>query len=97
VQFLEASVLGVRSAVYTLRSPGHTTEFVLFPMVHIGEPAFYAAVEARLAGCDRILWEGVRSKRVLALIAAQHLVRYSRRLELVYQGKRCTRGTTATS
>jgi hypothetical protein len=62
MQYLESSIIGVRSAVITMRRRTTPLRFVLFPMVHVAEPAFYAAVEARAGRCDLIVAEGVPSR-----------------------------------
>lgn len=79
MRFIESSVLGVRSSVITLRRPGVPMQFVLFPMVHIAEPAFYAAVADRLRGCGLIVAEGyprpqLRRLRKLAVHRLDDLV-----------------------
>jgi hypothetical protein len=58
MQYLESSVIGLRSAVITLKRRTTPLRFVLFPMVHVAEPAFYAAVEARAGKCALIVAEG---------------------------------------
>lgn len=52
-------MIGVRSAVLMLTRGGSPLRFEIYPMVHIGEPAFYAAVAERLRRCDLIVAEGV--------------------------------------
>jgi len=52
-------VTGVRSAVITLRAPDRPQRIVLFPMMHLGAPAFYAGVTARLGQCAVVLAEGI--------------------------------------
>jgi hypothetical protein len=37
-------------------------EFILFPMMHVASPSFYAQVRRRLSGCDQIVAEGVRGR-----------------------------------
>jgi hypothetical protein len=59
MQIVEVSVTGVRSAVLRLTRPGTPLRYEFYPMVHIGEPAFYAAVVERLRRCDLIVAEGV--------------------------------------
>jgi hypothetical protein len=59
VQIIEVSVTGVRSAVLRLTRRASPLQFEILPMVHIGEPAFYAAVTERLRRCDLIVAEGV--------------------------------------
>src|SRR5439155_5736896 len=38
MQITEVSVIGVRSAVIELRRPGSPLRYVLFPMIHMGQP-----------------------------------------------------------
>jgi hypothetical protein len=40
VQLIEQTGFGVRSAALTLDKPGSAVRFVLFPMLHLGTPAF---------------------------------------------------------
>jgi len=60
MQLVEASSFAVRSAVIQLRRPDTPLGFVLFPMIHLATPAFYADVMIRLAGCQLIVAEGGR-------------------------------------
>ncbi len=87
MQLIEASVIGVRSAVITLQRPGHPLHFTLFPMIHLGAAEFYRAVAARLAECDVIVTEGVSSDSVLtrALTSTYRKSANSARLGLVVQ------------
>jgi hypothetical protein len=62
MQYIESSVIGIRSAAITLKRRTSPLGFVLFPMVHVAEPAFYAAVEARAGQCDLIVAEGTPSR-----------------------------------
>ena len=57
MQFLEAYSGGLRSPLLQFEKHGHPVVFRLFPTIHIGEPAYYAAVLAHLADCDRVLYE----------------------------------------
>jgi hypothetical protein len=66
VQFIEVSVTGVRSAVITLRAPDRPQRIVLFPMMHLGEPTFYAGVTVRLGQCAVVLDEGIREQSLIA-------------------------------
>src|SRR2546423_13519279 len=59
MQIIEQSIAGVRSAVLRLTRRDTPLRFEIYPMVHIGEPAFYAAVADRLRRCDLIVAEGV--------------------------------------
>jgi len=58
MQFIESSVIGVRSAVLTLGRRTSPLRFVLFPMVHVGERSFYHEVAGRVARCSLVVAEG---------------------------------------
>lgn len=85
MQYLEASDLGVRSAIYHLRRQGSNLESVLFPMLHVGSRAFYEAVHQQLSACDVIFVEGVPHRAVVQLTAAQRAIQRIKRLNLVTQ------------
>ena len=89
VQFIEVTGLaGVRSAVIGFTRPGTALTFVLFPMVHLGEPAFYREVAERLRrGCDLVVAEGVGegSPGADALVASYQRLDGHERLGLVVQ------------
>jgi hypothetical protein len=59
MQFIESSIVGVRSSVLTLGRRASPMRFLLFPMVHVAERSFYEEVTARLRGCALIVAEGV--------------------------------------
>lgn len=87
MQFIEVSVTGVRSAVITLRTPEMRQRIVLFPMLHLGAPAFYADVTARLGQCAVVVAEGIRERSLIttALTFSYRLPGRRRRLGLVEQ------------
>jgi hypothetical protein len=87
VQFIEVSVTGVRSAVITLRAPDRPQRIVLFPMYHLGAPAFYAGATARLGQCAVVLAEGIRERSLItrALTISYRLPGRRARLGLVEQ------------
>jgi hypothetical protein len=58
VQVTEVSVVGVRCAVIALKRADTPLRFLLFPMVHVGRPDYYADVATRLRRCDLIVAEG---------------------------------------
>ncbi|SEM11391.1 hypothetical protein [Streptacidiphilus jiangxiensis] len=64
--FIEVTDYAVRSAVITLRRRGSPMTFVLFPMIHIGTPAFYADVRRRVDTCDIVVAEGVTGRSMQA-------------------------------
>ncbi|WP_232667203.1 hypothetical protein [Pseudonocardia sp. TRM90224] len=53
--------VSVRTVVLTLRHRTLPLTFTLFPMMHVGEPAFYDAVAEQLRTHDLIVAEGVGS------------------------------------
>jgi len=66
MQFIESSIAGLRSAVITLTHRAMPLQFILFPMVHVGEQAFYDEVAARARLCQLLVAEGVPSEDVPA-------------------------------
>jgi hypothetical protein len=87
MQIIEVTGFGVRSAVITMRRGDTPLRFVLFPMLHVASPAFYAQVRTRLEGCDVIVAEGIRghSRQVGALTLAYRFAPRRRRNGLVEQ------------
>lgn len=85
MQFIESSILGVRSAYHRLSAGSSRPDVCLFPMIHIGTPAYYAEVKRRLETCDVVLFEGVRSFRVWMLTRAYSIASRRKRLGLVQQ------------
>lgn len=85
MQIIENGPLGLRSAVLRLQSRNAACTYLLFPMVHIGEPAFYDAVADRAVGCDYILIEGVRHKLVRVASGMYDRVAASPRMRLTVQ------------
>jgi hypothetical protein len=59
MQFIESSIVGLRSAVITMTHRATPLQFILFPMVHVGEQAFYDEVAARARLCQLLVAEGV--------------------------------------
>jgi hypothetical protein len=91
VQIIEVTDLGVRSAVVRLRRRETPLQFVLYPMIHMAKPAFYAAVTSRLRRADVVVVEGVgggrgkRSVLIGALTLSYTVLRFNRRAKLVEQ------------
>lgn len=88
MQYIEVTELaGVRSALLRFRRRGTALSFELYPMVHLGEPAFYREVTARLrASCDLVIAEGVQgSSAVRALTRSYRSLAGHERLGLVVQ------------
>lgn len=87
MQIIEVTDLAIRSAVITMRRKDTPLTFVLFPMIHVASPAFYAQVRSRLAACDLIVVEGIRgrSRRLRAITLVYRLAPRRRRFGLVVQ------------
>ena len=69
----------------TLEKRGSQVRFVLFPMIHLGAPSFYAEVARRLSRCDLILTEGVGGRRTSIVTLSYRLAGRIRRFGLVEQ------------
>jgi hypothetical protein len=87
MQIIEVGILGVRSAVITLRSRGSPMEIVMFPMIHLGTPAFYRAVRSRIGDCQVVVAEGIKgaTPSVSLLTMSYRLSGRNKRLGLVQQ------------
>jgi hypothetical protein len=85
MQIIEHSVIGTRSAVLRLKCRGAGLQFVVFPMIHVASPQFYAAVAERLRRCDLLVVEGVadRSPLTWALTATYRVIPAHKRSGLV--------------
>jgi len=59
VQIVEVTEESVRAVELRLCRPDGALQFLLYPMIHIGDPEFYADVSRRLALADVIVAEGV--------------------------------------
>jgi hypothetical protein len=66
MQFLESSIIGLRSAVITMTRRATPLRFILFPMVHVAEQQFYDEVAARARLCQLLVAEGVPARDVPA-------------------------------
>jgi hypothetical protein len=85
MQFIEKNSFNVRAVVYSLKRDGSRLEFLIFPMIHVGSTEFYDEISRRLASCDLILAEGVKSRRVKLITLSYRVVKHIRRMELVTQ------------
>ncbi|MGB3313326.1 MAG: hypothetical protein WBB85_02845 [Albidovulum sp.] len=85
MQILETSVIGLRSARHRLESKTYKTSVTLFPMVHVGEEAFYKRVYDDAAGHDAVLLEGVRNSAAARRITRVYRWANVERLGLVVQ------------
>ena len=87
MQLIETSAFGVRNANWKFESKHHNITFLLFPMVHVAQPEFYACVSERLRRCDHILYEGVRSHKAKRLTQSYLQMTKNPRLGLVSQSQ----------
>ncbi|MEV0898520.1 hypothetical protein [Actinoplanes sp. NPDC049802] len=90
MQIIEVSDFGVRSAVVRLRRTGTPMCFVVYPMIHMAEPAFFAAVSRRLRTADVIVTEGIGGDGGFSLLGraltlSYAVLRFNRRAGLVRQ------------
>ncbi|HEX9260944.1 MAG TPA: hypothetical protein VF893_00275 [Candidatus Bathyarchaeia archaeon] len=70
-----------------MRNDNDNTEFILFPMVHVGTKEYYDDISRRLASCNLILAEGVNSKKIGLLTLSYRIVQKIRRMDLVTQSE----------
>ena len=87
MQYIESSIIGIRSAVITLKRRASPLRFVLIPMVHVAEPDFYREVAALAGDCALIVAEGVPSRyfpaqALMARVRWDHLVDQTAALDL---------------
>jgi len=87
MQIIDTGALGTRSAVLRLRRRGSQLNFVVFPMMHVATPGFYAEVRRRLAGCAVVVAEGVSGRTVIssAITLTYRVIPANRRSGLVQQ------------
>jgi hypothetical protein len=81
MQFIEASIIGLRSAVITLKHQMARPRIMLFPMVHVGEQAFYDEVAARVRRCQLIVAEGAPPQGYIGRFLANQM--YQRDEQLI--------------
>jgi hypothetical protein len=87
MQFTEKNSFNLRAAVYSLKRDSTGLEFVVFPMIHVGSREYYQEISRRLATCDLILAEGVKSRKARVLTISYRLVKKMRRLDLITQNE----------
>jgi hypothetical protein len=77
----------VTSGVVTMRRRDTPLQFVLYPMMHVAQPSFYAEIHERLMGCELIVAEGIRgwSPQLSALTLAYRFAPRFRRRGLCEQ------------
>jgi hypothetical protein len=87
VQIIEVTDLGARTAVLTLARKASPMRFVVFPMIHLADAKFYAAVQKRLADCQVVVAEGIQgtSTTARALSRSYRLLKHKKSLGMVVQ------------
>jgi hypothetical protein len=89
VEIIDAGVMGVRSAVMRLTRRATPLRFTIYPMIHLGEQAFYTEVSRRLREHGLIVAEGIQGadRGSRRLTSVYRLAGGSERLGLVVQPK----------
>jgi hypothetical protein len=87
MQILESSPLGLRAARLTFASKVSGKTVTLFPMVHIGIPAFYREVYEDALAHDAVLIEGLRSPVTKRITRSYRWIVGAKRLGLIVQPK----------
>lgn len=85
MQLLDSSDFGLRSARLTFKSATSSVIVTLFPMVHLGELAFYESVYRDAFAHDAVLVEGVRSPVTSRITRAYRWIEGAKRIALVVQ------------
>ena len=85
MQFTEKNSFHLRAAVYSLKKDTTGLEFLIFPMIHVGSREFYQEISRRLASCDLILVEGLKSKKAAILTLSYRFVKKIRGMDLITQ------------
>ena len=85
MQIIESSLLGLRSARLVLAKPNSSIEVTLFPMVHVGEPAFFARVYRDAFNHDTALVEGINSPIGHRITRSYRWITGAKRLGLIVQ------------
>ena len=83
--YIEKNEESLVSVIHRLKRSGDALEFLLLPMIHLGTQEFYDEVARRLAGCDLVLAEGIKSQRAHFISLPYRLAAKSLRLKLVSQ------------
>ncbi len=85
MQIVESTRWGVRAARLSFREAAGGRTVTLFPMLHVGEPAFYAAVYGDAFSHDIVLIEGVNSPITKRITRSYRWLAGSAKLNLVIQ------------
>jgi hypothetical protein len=85
MQIVESTIFGLRTVRISLRSPKSLLRISLFPMVHVGEPAFFAKVYQDAFAHEVVLVEGVKSPIATRITRSYRWFIGSRRIDLALQ------------
>lgn len=87
MRFIEIKSFCVTVRLHHFKKRGTGLEFILFPMIHIGEKGFYEEIRTRLDECDVIFAEGVNTKWADFLTFTYRAAAKSKRINLITQQK----------
>ncbi|MPZ80725.1 MAG: hypothetical protein GEV28_10145 [Actinophytocola sp.] len=87
MQIIDTGALGTRSAVLRLKRRDSRLNFLVFPMLHVASPVFYAEVRRRLGECAVVVAEGVSGPTIIgsALMLTYRVIPQNRASGLVEQ------------
>jgi hypothetical protein len=85
--YVEKNGSALQIVIHHLKKSGQGLEFVLFPMIHLGTQEFYDEISQKLAACDLVLAEGIKSTRASFITFPYRLAAKSHRLNLRAQHK----------
>ncbi len=85
MQIIESTAWAVRSARISLRHPKTGKTVVLFPMLHVGEPAFFQTVYDDAFSLDLVFVEGINSPIGRRIARSYSWIEHSKRIDLMIQ------------
>lgn len=87
MDIIDTGLMGVRSVILPMTRRATGLRFTIYPMIHLGEPAFFAEISRRLRGHDLIIAEGIQgaSKAARNLTRAYRMAGGQERLGLATQ------------
>lgn len=94
MQLIDSSALGLRSARLTFKNANSNITITLFPMIHLGETAFYEAVYRDACAHDAVLVEGVRSLAVRRITRVYRWIEGAEQIALVVQPRHPARANS---
>jgi hypothetical protein len=85
MQFVEASMMGLRAGFFKLRSREAQCTYTILPMIHVGDQRFYDEALRELERHDLILYESVDHPFVRSLAQGYERIAASPRIKLTTQ------------